>query len=267
MNPVSDRDWLKSWQADRLALLRKFDFKPSSYANAVTAVIYAFLQDESRFAGMEFSILQTWKTLGLLPVAIVCDREYKAAQHLSETYPNHINIQIEPSLVPGKIETMSQDMIKNLYRRFETQYCLVIQDDGFPLYDSLEYFLGKWDYVGAPSIRDIAPFKQCLADIFRMHVLGGGLSLRSQRLCRAAAGQWKLWRHFLSPTSRHAVEDVFYTQTACINPLYRLRFRFASAKNARLFDSYDFNGLVNIAKSKTFGVHGPSAIRQRFENK
>lgn len=261
-SPETPRAWLRNWQQKQMPDLRNGRFATSRYRNTVTLVIYAFLTDEEDFIGMEFSILQSWKVLGLLPVKIVCNREYPAAKALHRQFPEFVEIQTEPTLVPGRIETMSQDMIIRLHGRFTTPYCLVIQDDGFPLNDTLDDFLEKWDYVGAPSVRDVPA--QHLADLLRLSVLGGGFSLRSKRICKAVSREWAFWKHFISPESKAAIEDVFYTKTACLNPFYRFRFRFPSSRQARKFDAFDFNGADNIRNLKTFGVHGPTAIRQRF---
>lgn len=256
------RAWLRSWQKKQLPDLRNRSFPPSRYRDAVTLVIYAFLSNEEDFIGMEFSILQSWKVLGLLPVKIIADREYATARELRRKFPEFVEIQTEPTLIPGRIETMSQDMIIRLHGRFSTPYCLIIQDDGFPLNDTLNDFLGKWDYIGAPSVRDVPA--QYLADLFRLAVIGGGFSLRSKRICKAVSREWAFWKHFIAPKSKAAIEDIFYTQTACLNPFYRFRFRFPSSKQARKFDVFDFNGIDDIRDLKTFGVHGPTAIRQRF---
>ena len=234
----------------------------SRHYEEVTLVTYTFPQDESEFDFIEFAIRQSWKCLGKLKTVIIADRMTETLRAFQAAASDDVDVQVEPLLKVGSIASMSSDCIERLYSRFSTPHCLIIQDDGFPLRDNLDEFLGKYDYIGAPTIRDIPV--QVIVDLLRSECLNGGFSLRSRRICRDAARQWKFWRHFIKPGSHAHIEDVFYTKTACFNPLYRLRNRFPSSKTARRFSLPDFDGVVDIRtiEPKPFGVHGSCAAWQ-----
>lgn len=259
---IAARAWLQAEQRQRLPKLRSENPTSSKFKQDVTLVTYTFPKDESDFDFIEFAIRQSWACLGLLKTVIVADRMTKTLQNFRGSAPDFVDIQVEPLLKIGSIASMSSDCIERLYTRFSTPYCLIIQDDGFPLRDNLTEFLGKYDYIGAPTIRDIPA--QVIVDLFRSECLNGGFSLRSHRICRDAAKQWRFWRHLIKPGSTAHTEDVFYTKTSCLNPLYRLRNRFPSSKIARKFSLPDFDCVVDIRNTdpKPFGVHGPCAAWQ-----
>ncbi len=258
------RSWLKVWAGERLGELRNNVFRTSIYDDDVTLIIYSFLEDERDFSGMEFSILQSWHVLGLLPTVIVSDRPTAAINAFRSRYPDYVQIQIEPHLRVGDIATMSADCITKLHSRFTSPYCLIIQDDGFPINDRLGDFLGKYDYLGSPSVRDVPA--QYIVDITRCVCLNGGFSLRSRRICRDVASQWRFWSKYISANHRLYSEDAVYTHVCCRNPFFRLRNRFPSSRTARRFSLPDFDGVVDIRgmRNATFGVHGPTAIWQLF---
>ena len=256
------KEWLKNKQRHHLPSLRKESPELSRFIDEVTLIAYTFPLDENDFDFIEFAVRQSWHCLGILQTVIIADRQTKVISQFAEANAEFISVQIEPTLVPGNISSMSADCIERLYKRFHTRYCLIIQDDGFPVNGNLGDFLGKYDYIGAPAVRDIPA--QYLVDIFRCASLNGGFSLRSRRICEDVANQWKFWKHFIKKDSFYHIEDVFYTRVACRNPLFRIRNRFPSSKVARKFSLPDFDGVVDISgmKDKTFGAHGPTAIRQ-----
>ena len=53
----------------------------------------------------------------------------------------------------------------------------------------------------------------------------------------------------------HTLKMFFYTNIACRNPLFRLKYNFPSCKIARQFSLPDFDGAVDIRgmRNKTFG--------------
>lgn len=256
------RAWLRNEQRRMLPSLRGDALLPSPFQSDVTLITYTFPEDEDDFDFIEFAIRQSWRSLGILKTVIVADRMTARLSKFASAHPDFIDVQLESSLRPGDLSSMSDDCILRLHERFASRYCLIIQDDGFPINDNLGDFLGKYDFIGAPAVRDVPA--QCLVDVFRCACLNGGFSLRSRRICRDAARQWKFWRHFVKLGSYAHTEDVFYTVTACRNPFYRIRNRFPSCRVARNFSLPDFDGLVDIRgmKGKTFGVHGPTAIWQ-----
>ena len=259
------RKWLQEEQRRHLPELRSANLATSRFEKDVTLVTYTFPQDESDFDFIEFAIRQSWNCLGLLKTVVVADRMTQTLNRFKASAGHWVEIQIEPSLKIGNIASMSSDCIERLHTRFSTPYCLIIQDDGFPLRDNLNDFLGKYDYMGSPVIRDLPV--QYIVDLLRCECLNGGFSLRSRRICRDAARQWRFWRHFIKPGSHAHAEDVFYTKPACFNPLYRLRNRFPSSKTARLFSLPDFDGVVDIRNitPEPFGIHGPCAAYQLME--
>lgn len=156
----------------------------------------------------------------------------------------------------GSTWPMSIDCIENLYKRFSTQYCLVIQDDGFPMRENLDEFIGRWDFIGAPIVRD--SFRTRLTEPLGIRALNGGFSLRSRAICMAAAKAWKMWGRFIiRPGMRFFSEDVFYTVTARFSPFYRLKYRFPTDQEAFRFAFDSLSGLVSLPQDvKPFGFHG-----------
>lgn len=256
------RAWLREEQRRQLPGLRMETLPSSKFEKDVTLIAYTFPQDASDFDFIEFAIRQSWKHLGPLKAVVVADRMTANLERFKDSVGPLLEIQIEPTLKPGDIASMSSDCIERLFKRFSTPYCLIVQDDGFPLRDNLGEFLGRYDFVGSPVIRDVPV--QHIVDFLRCECLNGGFSLRSQRICRDAANQWRFWRHLIRSGSRAHAEDVFYTKIACMNPLYRIRNRFPSSKIARRFSLPDFDGVVDIRNiaPKPFGVHGACAAWQ-----
>ena len=164
-------------------------------SDKVTILIYTFPQrgdEEEAFNKIAASIEKTWENVGRLKTAIVASHHFPAVDDFASRHAN-VELQIEPALVPGDIKTMSMDCIKNLHKRFSTQYVLVIQDDGFPIRAGLEEFVGKWDFIGAPMFSD--GWKRKLAFAIGLGSYIGGFSLRSKRMCECASR--KRFRRFL----------------------------------------------------------------------
>ena len=230
---------LRDWQKERLKTLRGMVFQPSRHNGAVTLVAYSFPSDadSDSFDWLECAIRQSWSVLGLLKTVLVLNRRFAKADAFAAAFPEWIDVQIESSLKPGEIETMSADCNGRLYKRFLTPYCLVVQDDGFPLWDRLDEFLGKFDFVGAPYVR-LAWWREIICSILGMWVSNGGFSLRSRRICEAAARYWeRKWNR--SHPREATVDDLYYTRTLPLKyPLYRFRFRIAGIRAALRF-SYD----------------------------
>lgn len=223
----------------------------------VTILIYTFPKkgnEADAFGKIVASVEQTWKCCGKLKTVIVASHRFAEVEKFVADYPN-VELQIEPSLEHGNIRSMSLDCIIRLHTRFSTPYVLIIQDDGYPVREGLEEFVWKWDFIGAPSVRD---GRRRLMNLLGFPCLNGGFSLRSRRICKRAANAWnKWWRFFLNPSSRFFSEDTFYTLTACLGWGYRHGLKFASEKDAFRFAYDSLKGL--IAKPKdidSFGVHG-----------
>lgn len=261
-----DRIWLRKFQRDKLPELRAGVFKASKFVDEVTLIAYTFPMDEKDFDFVEFAILKSWSLLGKLKVVVVADRMTSCLRDFLDSWGGWVDVQIESSLCCGDIVSMSSDCIRRLYARFETPNCLVIQDDGFPIQDNLCDFLGKWDFVGAPTVRDVP--LQKLVDWFHVAGFNGGFSLRSKRFCTEVSRSWKFFERFISPGSKWAVEDVYYSRTVFFNPLFWFRFRFPTCRQSRKFAVLDFDGVLDLKllRQIPFGIHGASTARQWFEN-
>lgn len=261
-----DRIWLRKFQRDKLPKLRRSVFKTSKFVDEVTLIAYTFPMDEKDFDFVEFAILKSWSLLGKLKVVVVVDRMTSSLCDFQNSCAGWVDVQVEPTLHCGDIVSMSADCIQRLYSRFKTPYCLVVQDDGFPIRDNLGDFLGKWDFVGAPTVRDVP--LQKLVDWFHVAGYNGGFSLRSKRFCTEVSRSWKFFGRFISSGSKWAVEDVYYTRTVFFNPLFWFRFRFPTCRQSRKFAVLDFDGVLDLKllRQIPFGIHGASTARQWFEN-
>lgn len=224
----------------------------------VTILIYTFPKtggEDAAFAKIRASIEQAWKLLGRLKTVIVASHHFSAVDDFVGANPQ-VELQIESTIVPGNIKTMSMDCIKRLYTRFATPYVLVIQDDGFPIRSNLGDFLGKADFWGAPIISD--GWKRRLAYAIGLGSFNGGFSLRSRALCEHAARKWKsFYRHIFSEDSRFLGEDFYYTTLLKFLPSTWLKFRFPSEKEAFRFSVDRLGGRVAPPEDAApFGVHG-----------
>lgn len=245
---------LRRWQQRNLPALRQLTFEPA-LCPGVTLIAYTFPTPENEaawFAWLEAAILQSWRTLGLMKTVIVAHAVFPAVDAFCKRWPN-AELQIEPSLVPGDIWSMSRDCIARLATRFNTPHCLIVQDDGFPIGRNLGDFL-KWDYIGAPFVRDLP--RQHLANLIGISTGIGGFSLRSRRLCRAAARQWERgWSRRYKKGSWWFSEDIFYAVTLRLfAPRYRIRHRFPTARQAAAF-AID-SSIGRFPATRPFGFHG-----------
>ena len=249
---------LRNWQTSQLPILRHSKFGTSPYSD-LTVVVYSYPrkdQEVDSFKWIEFSILQTWKCLGKIKTIIVVNQTFPAVAAFASQWTD-VEIQEEPSLEPGSLWSMSIDCIKRLHSRFFTPYCLIIQDDGFPIRSNIADFIGKWDYIGAPAVTDGI---RKVTDVLGLTTLNGGFSLRSRKICRSAAKSWQFfWRFFLRPGNRLMAEDVFYSFTAKLSPVYRLRHSFPPSAIAFRFSFDDLNGTIAFPKGPPpLGFHGKS---------
>lgn len=253
------RKWLYSWEKQNLPWLQNVEFPQSKWKDQVTLLIHSFQPDEGMFYVNEFPILHTWKMLGQLPVVIITDKETQPMSALRERFPDYVSVCISPDLKRGDVLSLSRDCLNNLYKYFETQYCLVIQDDGFPIRDNLDDFLGKWDYIGAPFVRDLP--RQYIADVLLKNCLNGGFALRSHRYCEAVCKEWRRWgRKALRWFNWNEEEDWFYSVRSRWNPLHRIKYCLPWSVEARRFAAMDILGIVDIRKYRhvPFGIHSPT---------
>jgi len=252
--------YLRSWQSKRLTELSGRKFSRSEYYGQVTLLIYVFPiagHEEEAFKWASCSILHTWSVVGTLKTVIVVDREFSAARTFAAEHDD-VELQVEPSLVPRKIDTLSQDCIKRLYTRFDSPYVLIIQDDGFAVRDNLGDFIGKADCWGAPIVSE--GWKRKLLYGAGLVVQNGGFSLRSRSYCRYAAWAWRWFFRFVffySGGKWSLGEDAYYTFFLRFLPTTWFRFRFPSEAQAFCFAYDELSGCVKLpAGIEPFGVHG-----------
>ena len=228
----------------------------------VTILIYTFPQpgaEDVAFAKIVASIERTWGHVGLLKTVIVASHRFAAVEEFVAAHDN-VELQVEPSIVHGDVKTMSLDCITKLHSRFSTRYVLIIQDDGFPIRDGLEEFVGKWDYIGAPIMSDGWKRKLCFA--LDLASYNGGFSLRSKRYCEYVSKWWFRFGHlWLSPQSRHIGEDFVYCFLARLNPYAWLKFRFPSEREAWRFSYDSLSGATALPEGiSPFGLHGKATL-------
>ena len=260
MNRVNEfRLKLREYQRARLPELRMEAPSISRYEGEVTLIAYTFPKDENDFDFIEFAIRQSWHCLGKLKAVIIADRMTERLDAFAKAN-SEVEIQLEPSLKVGDILTMTDDCIERLYTRFTTSYCLIVQDDGFPLSDRLSEFLGKYDYIGAPIISD--GWKRKLGYAIGMGAFNGGFSLRTKRFCEYAQRMWKkvfskIWSEKRFPFG----EDVYYTTLLKFLPSTWFKFRFPNEREAFEFAVDCLGGHVRPPETaRPFGVHGPMSI-------
>lgn len=222
----------------------------------VTVLAYHFWKPdgyEAAFAKVKHAIEETWRHCGFLKTVIVVNERHACVTEFEESHPN-VEIQVEPSLVPGDIHTMSVDCNSRLYKRFSTPYVLIVQNDGYPLRSGLEEFVGRYDFIGAPYVRDVW-WKNLICRIFNRWTQNGGFSLRSRRICEAAAKYWNEKYSKLGPCVNSS-EDIYYTQFLPVHErAYRKSFRLATNRESLRF-SWDPIVPVPCPRTQPFGFHG-----------
>lgn len=230
----------------------------------LTILIYTFPrqgEEEASFGLIVESIERTWRLIGRMKTVIVADRAFDQVKGFVNTNADVVELQIEPTLVPGKIQSMSLDCIKRLYTRFSTPYVLIIQDDGYPLKSNIDDFVGRYDFIGAPIISD--GWKRRLAYAIGLGSFNGGFSLRSRRLCEyASKAFFRFYRHIFPEDHRHLGEDFYYTTLLKFLPTTWFRFRFPNEKEAFRFSVDLLGGHVTPPlDADPFGVHGKPQFR------
>ena len=252
-------DLLREWQRERLLRDRELPV-PATGPSEVTLLAYHFrpeAQEEERFPYLECAIRESWRQCGFLHTVVVTHAASPALRAFAEPFGIHFEIQEEPSLVPGRPETMGVDMATRLHERFATPLVLVVQDDAFPLRPGLGSFVDDCDFAGAPLLRDHW-WTNLLARYTNGHAMDGAFSLRSCAICERSAAEWKA-RGPRSP-GRGFAENLWYTRTL---PRHSLSYRYAaklpSAREAIRF-AYAGTGPFT-GKIPPFGFHGAAAFR------
>ena len=226
----------------------------------VTILAYHFWADEgydAAFAKLAHAFEQTWRYCGKLKSVLVVNKVLPCVTEFADRNQN-LAIQIEEGLKPGDIASMSEDCISRLYTRFDTPYVLIIQSDGYPLRQGLEEFVGKYDFIGAPYVR-IKLWRNLLARVLGIRMCNGGFSLRSRRICKAAADCW--FGEKKGQVEAIPAEDIYYTHTLPFHHIgYRFKYRIATNTEAIRF-AYD--SLVSQpVKDLPFGFHRDCTLKE-----
>ena len=185
-------DLLREWQRERLLRDRELPV-PATGPSEVTLLAYHFRpaeREEELFPYLECAIRESWRQCGFLHTVVVTHAASPALRTFAEPFGIHFEIQEEPSLVPGRPETMGVDMATRLHERFATPLVLVVQDDAFPLRPGLGSFVDDCDFAGAPLLRDHW-WTNLLARYTNGHAMDGAFSLRSRAICERSAAEWK----------------------------------------------------------------------------
>ncbi len=246
---------LVAWQRKRLETVHRQRKDYGRGPESVTALTYYWGADTRRpdttFDRVESSFRETWLNCGMMKSVIVTDRPTKEVEKFAEEFPC-VQIQVEPSLIPGDLFSMSRDCDGRFADRFDTEYLLVIQDDGFPLRNGLGEFLGKWDFIGPPYVRDKI-FPRLFARMFNLWTSNGGFSLRSHRMCELAAEYWRRRWHTCQD-DMVAGEDAYYTSTLLKHHLkYNRSMKMADNRSAIKF-GWDIL-VPQPVKELPFGFH------------
>lgn len=257
---------LSKWQENIKALYHPDGVEYQSGRNDVTIVAYHFWDDiryDEMWLDLEFAIREAWRHCGRLKTVVVTNAVGKSLKAFAENYPI-VSIQCEPNLVAGNIFSMSADCNGRLASRFDTEYVLIVQNDGYPLRKGLDDFVGKFDFIGAPYVRNkLCP--QIYCHIFKTWVMNGGFSLRSRNLCEFAAYHWNKTYSSIGDC-RAASEDIFYTQTLPKKePSFRRQFNLPTTQEALSF-SWDALVPIQIPNKLPFGFHSLSSLDIIAEN-
>lgn len=229
--------------------------------STVTVLAYFFRDAasyEAKFVHLAGAILETWRHCGRMRTVVVTNRIGDALARFAARYP-WVEVQIEPSLVPGDIDSMSRDCDARLYARFTTPYVLIVQDDGFPLREGLDEFVAMdYDFIGAPFCRDLW-WTRRLTRLLRFAPMNGGFSLRSRHCCRVVADYWRRFYANL-PFNSNFIEDNFYTNYLPRRHLGAwLRLRPCPCDIAARF-SHDGSFPLNVRRGLPLGFHNARAF-------
>lgn len=229
----------------------------------VTTLAYFFLKpsdpevESAAFLDTECALRETWLHCGMMKTVIVTNRQIPCLVRFAEMFSPWVRIDIEPSLIPGKIYTMSVDCNSRLHARFDTPHVLIVQNDGFPLRSGIGEFIGEYDFIGAPYVRD-KWYIRAVCHALGCWVSNGGFSLRSHEICEKASFYWNK-KYSSWPDCNDISEDFFYTKTL---PLRERAFR-KSIKIADCRRGLDFSYDAIVPYTRTtlpFGFHNENSF-------
>lgn len=255
---------LANWRDARLLENRNFQ-KWIVGDPRVTVLAYYFWIDDPgcrKLDALECAILETWRHCGRMKTVIVSDKNTEGLDRLIARYGKLVELQVESSLQPGNLYSMSVDCNSRLHGRFSTEYVLIVQDDGFPIRPGLDEFLGKFDFIGAPYVRN-KWYLQLVCKLFKCQVCNGGFSLRSKKIAKLAAHYWEKKYHTL-PDCDDASEDYFCSKTLPLREsAFRRQIVMPSFYEANSF-SYDAV-FPYVGNRPPFGFHTPLAFKLLYD--
>ena len=247
-------EFLATWQLNRLRTIHAGRKDYRTGRQDVTVLSYYWGESacvDTQFYRVESAFRETWLHCGIMPSVIVTDRPTRQMELFVENFSN-VSLQIEPALVAGDTFSMSQDCNGKLADRFQTEYVMIVQNDGFPLCRGLDRFLGKWDFIGAPYVRDKC-LTRLIARMFNLWTCNGGFSIRTHHICELATEYWKRKWHACQDPSVTG-EDLYYTLTLLKHEWkYNRNVTIADNRSALKF-SYDVIVPQPIS-SLPFGFH------------
>lgn len=260
---------LIDWQRAIYPKIKAIDFgNPSTrLSDRVTALTYFFWNDkriDTEFWRIEFSFLCTFRCCGLLPSVIVTNRKTSLMESFTEKFPN-VTVLTEKLLgeVSNGVKALCIESISRMHTRFQTEYVLTIQNDGMPIHPGLERFVGKYDYIGAPWPRfvgytDFYPYP-------RFGVGNGGFSLRSRRICTAAAEAYGKIANRMPFVQYFLGDDVFYCRTMPLfSRAWRKAFVYAPIADAARFSIECVTPYTPISPPLGFHRNGFDNYVKRF---
>ena len=181
------------------------------------------------------------------------DIEFAKVKLLCSSLPSSKLPYIEYIEIP-KINYMdySRIMIKDLYKFFETKFCLIVQADGFVVNSDFwnNDFL-NYDYIGAPWPEKVQvnPGKWFLS--FNQNKVGnGGFSIRSNKLAKVTS---KI--DFNNLTFPVKFEDVIICHYL-YKDMIKQGIKFAPLELAAQFSIESPKNLYGQNIDKVFGFHG-----------
>lgn len=164
---------------------------------------------------------------------------------LTPEKPVDLPEKIEWKRIPAmSITGYNQFMIKYLTQYIDTDFCLIIQGDGFVLHPENwdERFL-KYDYIGAPW-RNIPHYSG-------VRVGNGGFSLRSKKFLEACK--------YITPSGFNEDHELCITHRAYLSKL----IKFAPVELAVKF-SKEFDIEIPITYEQCFGFHGDKEMAKKL---
>lgn len=245
---------LNQWQKQNLPILKNLP-TPSAKTTDVTAIAHWFWNDErfeSDFFSIEFSLRITRHFAGDLPIVFVVNKASRLVEELAGEL--HLKVIVDKTLTNG-LKSLNHEYIVNLHNYFNTEYCLTIQNDGFPIRQGLEFFTGKADYIGAPWPANGDDWITRILLRPDTRVGNGGFSLRSHKICEAASLLYQK-KYKIIPFCYLTVDDIFYCRVlSTYEKAFKEQMIFADVDLASNFsvekDITSFNALTG----PPLGVH------------